>query len=90
SPVVQSRSESPRKILKKYYVITIGKCTGVFWDEWDRVSSLIKRVPGARYKGFSTRNEAVEYYLDAKNKGLVRVVRDPGDDALFGPIRDAM
>jgi len=29
----QSNS-SPRKNLKKYYVITVGKCTGVFWDEW--------------------------------------------------------
>jgi len=25
---------SPRKDLKKYYVVTIGKCTGIFWDEW--------------------------------------------------------
>ena len=33
APVVQS-TPSPRKALKKYYVITIGKCTGVFWDEW--------------------------------------------------------
>jgi hypothetical protein len=25
---------SPRKDLKKYYVVTIGKCTGIFWEEW--------------------------------------------------------
>jgi hypothetical protein len=25
---------SPRKSLKKYYVVTVGKCTGLFWDEW--------------------------------------------------------
>lgn len=25
---------SPRKGLKKYYVVTIGKCTGIFWEEW--------------------------------------------------------
>jgi hypothetical protein len=33
APVVQS-TFSPRKVLKRYYVITVGKCTGVFWDEW--------------------------------------------------------
>jgi len=32
-PVVQPDT-SPRKQLKKYYVVTVGKCTGVFWDEW--------------------------------------------------------
>ena len=24
----------PRKDLKKYYVVTVGKCTGIFWEEW--------------------------------------------------------
>ena len=24
----------PRKNMKKYYVVSIGKCTGIFWDEW--------------------------------------------------------
>ena len=33
-PVVQRANTSPRKTLKKYYAITVGKCTGVFWDEW--------------------------------------------------------
>lgn len=33
SPPIQLNS-SPRKSLKKYYVITVGKCTGIFWDEW--------------------------------------------------------
>jgi hypothetical protein len=32
-PVVQPDT-SPRKNRKKYYVVTIGKRTGVFWDEW--------------------------------------------------------
>jgi len=32
-PVVQPNT-SPRKNMKKYYVVTVGKCTGVFWDEW--------------------------------------------------------
>lgn len=33
SPTVQT-NPSPRKNMKGYYVVTIGKCTGVFWDEW--------------------------------------------------------
>jgi len=33
-PVVQHANMSPRKTLKKYYAITVGKCTGIFWDEW--------------------------------------------------------
>ena len=33
-PVVKRANTSPRKILKKYYVITVGKCTGVYWEEW--------------------------------------------------------
>lgn len=32
-PVVRPDT-SQRKELKKYYVVTVGKCTGVFWDEW--------------------------------------------------------
>ena len=33
APDIQ-HNPSPRKGMKKYYVITVGKCTGVFWDEW--------------------------------------------------------
>ena len=51
---------------------------------------LVRGVSDARYRGFSTREKATAYYLDAKDKGFVSVVRDPGDDALFGPLRDAM
>ena len=33
-PTVVQPDTSPRKSLKKYYVVTIGKRTGVFWEEW--------------------------------------------------------
>jgi len=33
SPAIQPNS-LPRKNLKRYYVVTIGKCTSVFWEEW--------------------------------------------------------
>ena len=56
----------------------------------DNVAPLIARVSGARFKAFSTHNQATRFYLHAKENGLVRVVRDPGDDVLFGPLRNAM
>jgi hypothetical protein len=54
------------------------------------VLPLISHVSGARYQSFPARNPAVAFYLDAKSKHLVEVVRDPGDDELFGPECDAM
>jgi len=47
-------------------------------------------VPNALYRGFSTLEDAKGYYLDAKKNGDVRIVRDPGDNALFGPEDDAI
>ena len=46
----------------------------------DQVLPLITRVSGARCRGFSTHESAAIFYRDAKEKGLVKVVRDPGDD----------
>ena len=56
----------------------------------DNVTPLVSGISGAWYKGFSTHDKAARFYLDAKEKGLVRIVRDPGDDALFGPLHEAM
>ena len=56
----------------------------------DNVTPLISGVSGARYRGFGTHQQAAKFYLDAKENGLVRVVRDPGDDEFFGPLCDAM
>ena len=32
----------------------------------------------------------MKFYWDAKENGLVSIVRDPGDEELFGPLGDAM
>jgi hypothetical protein len=56
----------------------------------DNVTPLISRVSGAQYRGFGTHQQVAKFYLDAKENGLVRVVRDPGDDEFFGPLCDAM
>lgn len=56
----------------------------------DDIRCLIDYVTGARYKSFKIFPEAVEFYLDAKEKGRVKIVRDPGDGERFGPIKDAI
>jgi hypothetical protein len=56
----------------------------------DNVERLISQVPNSRHKGFSTREEAEQYYLGAKSLGKVRSVRNPGDDEVFGPRDEAV
>ena len=56
----------------------------------DNVIPLIHHVSGARYRGFSTHEQAQAFYLDAKQNGLVKVIRDPGDEVFFGPLHAAM
>ena len=56
----------------------------------DNVAPLIAQVSGACFKAFLTHDQATHFYLHVKENGLVRVVRDPRDDVLFGPLRNAM
>ena len=56
----------------------------------DNVYCYIDGVSGACFKGFLTHEQAAKFYLEAKKKGLVSVVRDPGDELSFGPLSDAM
>jgi hypothetical protein len=37
-----------------------------------------------------TYDEALGVYRDLKANGLIRVVRDRGDESVFGPIEDAV
>ena len=50
------------------------------------VSALVIGTSGASYAGFKTAAEAYEDYFNAKAQGYVRVVRDYGDEAIFGPL----
>jgi hypothetical protein len=102
-PLVSSHKFVPLS-KKRYYVITVGKCAGVFYDEWcvnlsidryfliltfifrDNVNHLVLGVSGGKYKGFSTKENAIQAYLRAKNNGEVRIVRNPGDDDKYGPL----
>ena len=56
----------------------------------DNILPLITRVSGSRYKAFQTHEKAAKFYQDAKENGLVKVVRDPGDDEKFGDWHTAM
>jgi hypothetical protein len=47
-------------------------------------------VSGNCHKSYATYPEAFYAYADLKERGLVRVVRKPGDEILFGPDEEAM
>jgi len=51
---------------------------------------MVEFVSGARYQSYPTHAEAKEVYKNDKAKGLVRIVRDPGDDEIYGPMFYAM
>lgn len=46
---------------KKYYVVWAGLDTGVF-DSWEECKLQTENFPGARYKSFSSKTEAIEAY----------------------------
>lgn len=51
---------------KKYYAVKKGKVTGVF-TEWAECRNSVDGFPGAEYKGFATREEAVAYLSGNNN-----------------------
>ncbi|KAF8202532.1 hypothetical protein BJ912DRAFT_920885 [Pholiota molesta] len=77
------RSTSMQKA--KYYVVTIGKCAGIFYDIWDNVSVLTFGVSGSRYRGCKTYGEARRRYDLAKQNNEIIIERNPGNEAIFGP-----
>ena len=91
-----------RRRTRKFYSVTIGKRCGVFqqWCVFygllylfpltqtcrSYVKTLVDGVSGATFTGFKVYDDAVEDYFEAKAAGLVRVVRNPGDERVFGPL----
>ena len=47
---------------KQFYAVVIGRTTGVF-SNWEETSKSVTRFPGNLYKGFPTKEEAVNWYL---------------------------
>jgi len=56
----------------------------------DNVLPLISNVLGAHYRGFVTLEAAKDFYLGAKRLGKIQIVRNPGDDQVFGPRGEAI
>lgn len=50
---------------KKYYAVKVGKKPGIYYREWSQVEPLTKGYPGAKYKGFTSREEAEAFMNDA-------------------------
>ena len=45
---------------KKYYAVRKGKKTGVF-DTWDQCKQVVLGYPGAEYKSFASKEEALQF-----------------------------
>jgi len=54
------------------------------------VLPLVSNVLGAHYRGFMTLEAAKDFYLGAKRLGKIQIVRNPGDDQVFGPRGEAI
>ena len=54
------------------------------------MQSLTSGASGSCQKSYSTYDEALSIYQGIKAKGLVRIIRDPGDEVFFGRIEDAI
>ncbi|MCM1482810.1 MAG: ribonuclease H family protein [Muribaculaceae bacterium] len=59
----------------KYYVVWVGHDTGVF-DSWEECKLQTEGFPGARFKGFPTREEAIAAYRGTPDEhmGLLRAM----------------
>ena len=55
----------------------------------DNIEPLVKKVSGSRYKSFPTREQVLTHYSEAKENRQVEVIRNPGDDEIYGPRSEA-
>ncbi len=56
------------KIKKNFYAVAVGKKAGIFkaWFGADGAEIQIRSYPGARYKGFVTKDEAETWLSEIK------------------------
>ena len=61
----------------KWYVVWVGDRPGIY-DSWEECKLQIDRYPGARYKSYKTREEAVEAFRGdpSQQMGLLRSIAD--------------
>ena len=81
------------------YILTSGEfnlfcsfsvCLHRVYSLQENVESLIHHVSHARFRGFSTYASAEEFYREGKQANKVKIVREPGDDKIYGPIEKAV
>lgn len=79
----------------RYYVVWVGHSPGVY-DSWTECQLQVNGVPGARYKSFATKEEAVEAYRGDPREQLDIIrsiikhapkVLDKPDEGADGPAR---
>ena len=73
-----------------YWSIMTGYFFPLTWRFRSYVKTLVDGVSGATFTGFRIYDDAVEDYFEAKAAGLVRVVRNPGDELVYGPLSMAV
>lgn len=54
------------------------------------IHKYMSRVSGNCQKSYTTFGEASEIYRNLKANGLVRIIREPGDENFFGPLDEAI
>lgn len=61
----------------KYYVVWEGRQPGVY-DDWEDALEQVQNFPGARYKGFSSQQKAIEAFrsdADSELRAIIRLAR---------------
>ncbi|KAK6346446.1 hypothetical protein TWF730_011373 [Orbilia blumenaviensis] len=58
---------------QKFYAVAKGTTVGVFDLSWDQVRPYVDGFPGARYKAFSTRTEAMNWWASAYKESSTAV-----------------
>ena len=58
--------------MKKYYAVLNGRETGIF-ESWDETKKQIDGYPGAKYKGFKTKKEAMGYLNGEESEETVKL-----------------
>jgi len=65
---------------QKYYVVWQGHTPGIY-SSWEKCLSQVKNYPNAKYKAFSSREEAEEAYYEGPQTSVKRKVKSSASSA---------
>ena len=74
---------------KKFYAVKVGKETGIF-DNWDACKASVSGFPGAEYKGFPSKEEAIAYLGSAYQESDASAKQMKVEDYLKNPDLDGI